>query len=409
MSGAVYDLVVVGAGPAGACAAIAAADAGARTLLVERARFPRAKVCGSCLTAAGVRALGELGAADALEDARALATARIACGARELAIARDAGVAVARADLDARLVAVARARGVEVVEGVRARILARREVDAVDGRTACGDAAGGATPARRARTAAGARAPGEGVLAPRELVLSQADAPARTVAVRTVIVADGLAGSALDEVEASEGFGWLVARRSRIGFGAIVAPHAVACADGEVRLFVGRGGYIGAVRLASGEVDLAAAVRPEVVRAAGGVAACAAALLGGALRDRAAIDAAPWKGTPELTRRRARVAGDGILVVGDAAGYVEPFTGEGMTWAIRSGAAAGALAARDARAHRAWPALHARLVGRARARCRAIALLLRAPALVGPLLALGARAPQPFERLALAIGSGGVR
>lgn len=380
MSDAAYDLVVVGAGPAGACAAIAAADAGARTLLVERARFPRAKVCGSCLTAAGVRALGELGAAEALEDARALASARIACGARELAIARDAGVAIGRAALDARLVAIARARGVEVVEGVRARVVAREVARDV---------------ARKA--------------ASRELVLSQADAPTRTVAARTIIVADGLAGSALDEVGAHEGFGWRVARRSRIGFGAIVAPHAVACADGEVRLFVGRGGYIGAVRLASGEVDLAAAVRPEVVRAAGGVAACAAALLGGALRDRAAIDAAPWKGTPELTRRRARVAGDGILVVGDAAGYVEPFTGEGMTWAIRSGAAAGALAARDARAHRAWPALHARLVGRARARCRAIALLLRAPALVEPLLALGARAPQPFERLALAIGRGGAR
>ena len=63
-----FDVVVIGAGPAGSSAAIAAARAGGRVLLAERSCFPRTKVCGCCLGPAGVAALGRLGAATALEE-----------------------------------------------------------------------------------------------------------------------------------------------------------------------------------------------------------------------------------------------------------------------------------------------------------------------------------------------------
>ncbi|MFN5497536.1 MAG: NAD(P)/FAD-dependent oxidoreductase [bacterium] len=118
------------------------------------------------------------------------------------------------------------------------------------------------------------------------------------------------------------------------------------------------------------------------------------------MHDAEAVGRARWRGTPQLTRTRARVAAPGILVVGDAAGYIEPFTGEGRSWAIATGLAAGELAARDARAHERWPARCEALVAQPKWRCRAIALALRRPVLVRAASAVGARMPQPFERLA---------
>ena len=45
---------------------------------------------------------------------------------------------------------------------------------------------------------------------------------------------------------------------------------------------------------------------------------------------------ATWHGTPRMTHRRRRVAAERLLIIGDSAGYVEPFTGEGMAWAAQS-------------------------------------------------------------------------
>jgi flavin-dependent dehydrogenase len=45
---------------------------------------------------------------------------------------------------------------------------------------------------------------------------------------------------------------------------------------------------------------------------------------------------AGWRGTPPLTRSRRRLAHHRLFVVGDSAGYVEPFTGEGVSWAIQA-------------------------------------------------------------------------
>ncbi|MGH8049004.1 MAG: FAD-dependent oxidoreductase, partial [Chthoniobacterales bacterium] len=45
----VYDAIIVGAGPAGSVCAATLAQAGRRVLLLDKARFPRDKVCGDCL------------------------------------------------------------------------------------------------------------------------------------------------------------------------------------------------------------------------------------------------------------------------------------------------------------------------------------------------------------------------
>src|SRR5438445_13418216 len=56
----IYDLIVVGAGPAGCAAAITAVRGGARVLLLERGRFPRHKVCGEFVSAESLDLLHNL-------------------------------------------------------------------------------------------------------------------------------------------------------------------------------------------------------------------------------------------------------------------------------------------------------------------------------------------------------------
>ena len=55
------DVIVVGAGPAGASAALRLAQAGLDVLVLEKARFPREKVCGDGLTPRAVKALTGMG------------------------------------------------------------------------------------------------------------------------------------------------------------------------------------------------------------------------------------------------------------------------------------------------------------------------------------------------------------
>ena len=89
-----------------------------------------------------------------------------------------------------------------------------------------------------------------------------------------------------------------------------------------------------------------------------------------------------WKGTPFLTRQPKNIAGHRWFAVGDAAGYVEPFTGEGIAWAMNGALALAPIALnavtgwKDAHA-RLWTRMHARLVGRRQLQCRVLAKVLR--------------------------------
>ena len=118
------DVVVVGAGPAGSAAAISAVDRGLRVVCVDKARFPRDKTCGDGLTANALRLLEELGvsAGDLLSAQPAFVseTVLVSPSGRKavLPIPTDGAHAavVSRRELDAALVAVARRRGVEIRE-----------------------------------------------------------------------------------------------------------------------------------------------------------------------------------------------------------------------------------------------------------------------------------------------------
>jgi geranylgeranyl reductase family protein len=132
------EVAVVGGGPAGAAAAIRLARQGREVVLVDKATFPRDKICGDGLTAGALRILEELGL-----DPRAVASwqhvddvvVRSPSG-REVTFPLPRGqgsyaVVARRADLDSALLDVARAAGVKVHDG-HACTGAREEADRVE-------------------------------------------------------------------------------------------------------------------------------------------------------------------------------------------------------------------------------------------------------------------------------------
>lgn len=306
----VWDAVIVGAGPAGSLAAHGLASAGARVLLVDHATFPRPKVCGCCLSS---RALDVLRRSGLMPPVMALAPhpydrLHVAAGRSKTTLRLPAGGAVSRDRLDAALVQAAVSAGARFAPGMRATLgaptgtarLATLHLEAADGRHTT------------------------------------------TIVCRVVIAAAGLgSGFAVRELG-----GERVSSYSRVGAHAVLADRLVApWSDRAINMAIGPGGYVGAVRLADGRWNLAAAVDVGAVKRGSGVGAVVASILASVNWPIAgAADEASWRGTPRLSRRPRRVAAERIFAVGDAAGYVEPFTGEGMACALEGGQAVVALA-----------------------------------------------------------------
>ena len=118
------DVVVVGAGPAGSLAALRLARAGASVLVLERARFPRHKLCGDTINPGAVRELEIAGVAGCIRPhARAIAGMRVT-GAGGVTVDgaypdKLEGLAIPREQLDALLADSARAAGARIEFGAR--------------------------------------------------------------------------------------------------------------------------------------------------------------------------------------------------------------------------------------------------------------------------------------------------
>lgn len=374
-----WDVVIAGAGPAGAAAACRAAGHGLRTLLVDRATFPRAKVCGGCVSPAGMAALSALGVEHRVRRAGApIASLRLCARGRAAEVALGAGgVAISRSELDVVLANAARAAGAQVLEGVSARL---------------GVAAARGATTDHAGAPAGVDVVGVDGENGWDITLTCAAETVR-LSTRCAIGADGLGGTFLPNEPA-----WRprIARWSRVGLGAVIpagdADDHVFAGRGTVVMCCGRHGYVGLVRLADGSIDAAAAIDADALQRAGSPGAAVVAILGEALgvdRNVAAFASAPWKGTPRLTRQRVVEHGP-VLVAGDAARYAEPFTGEGITWALRAGMGAAdhaAAALRGTARAGDWARTYRRtLAGRQRGSAL-VAVCLRSPRLVAGIAA----------------------
>ncbi|MDR3622667.1 MAG: FAD-dependent monooxygenase [Paludisphaera borealis] len=361
-----WDAVVIGAGPAGAVAARQLALRGARVLLVDKKPFPRPKVCGACLNGAGLQVLESIGleALPARLGGVPLDGLRLGIAGRFQEIPLPGGMAVSRSRFDEALVGAAVDAGARFLSDARASIA-----------DATADA--------------------------RHVRLTRRDR-ATSVSARVVVAASGLGG-----IGPADGLALRtrVERRSRVGSGCAVVDFPAFYRTWTIFMAVGKGGYVGLVRVEDGSLNAAAAFERRFLRASGGPAVAAARVLSeSGFPSVPALGEAEWRGTVALTRETRPVAGERVFLIGDATGYVEPFTGEGMAWALMSAQAVESLAARaiegwDPALARSWSITHDRLLAGRRRTCRAAALLLRSPRLASLAFAASSRLPGLTRRI----------
>lgn len=307
MTPADADVIVVGAGPAGAAAAIVLARSGQRVILADRASFPRDKCCGDGLTGAALPRLRQLGL-----DPGAVASWRnvdrsifVSPSGRNVALSTGRGdglLAIAtRSDLDAALVAMARAAGARVIE--EARLVA---ASAGAAGVTLGFEGAGTLRAAYAIAADGAWSPTR-----RALEADPRHPLPKWQAARAYV--DGVAHGAATE--------------ARVWFDEDLLPgYAWSFPVGDGRANVG----VGALRRAGSGGGwivrrLAALLEAEHVRAFLG---------GGAAGPSRTV---VWPIPTELQRRHLMGGRGRVLFAGDAVGATDPMTGEGIAEALQTG------------------------------------------------------------------------
>ncbi|TDC41171.1 geranylgeranyl reductase family protein [Micromonospora sp. KC213] len=292
----IWDLVVVGAGPAGLTAARVAAAAGVRTLVLDRATHPRYKTCGGGLIGTSLSEVAgriEVPAHDRVDRVTFTRDGRRAFTRRH----RTPLVAmVRREEFDDRLRAAAVAAGAELREGVAVRGV-EQDPDGVRVRLADGTTVA-------ARTVVGAD--------------GSSGVTARHVGVRFRQVDLGLER----EVPVPSAVQRRWQGRLLLDWGAIPGSYAWVFPKGA-SLTVG-------VIAARGEGDRTRAYLRRFL-------------------DRLGLsEMEPEHDSGHLTRCRADdspLRRGRVLVAGDAAGLLEPWSREGISYALRSGALAGAAVA----------------------------------------------------------------
>jgi menaquinone-9 beta-reductase len=312
------DVVVVGAGPAGTAAAVFLKQRGHDVLLLDAARFPRDKICGEGVSPEAWRLLEATGAASRVRRLHpqplrgmTLVAPDGTSFSGEYGSLREPGFALRRDALDLALLEGARDERVEVREGVRVTgLLFERGV------VAGVSLENGRGPEEvKARLVVGAD--GRRSVVARRLGLLREHPRWRRFAVRGYW--DGVQG---------------------------LTDH------GEMH--VGGPGYCGIAPLSGAAANVTFVLDgADLASAAGDLQGFYRRTLGQWPRIQERLDRArllsPPRAIGPLALEARRVSAPGVLVIGDAAGFYDPFTGEGVTLALRGAELAAAVADRALR------------------------------------------------------------
>lgn len=299
------DVIIVGAGPAGCAAAILLAGRRYQVILVDKAAFPRDKPCGDYCNPGAAETLGRLGCLDDVLSAGASKIGGMSVYAQdgsgvEAVFPTGTGLLIPRRRLDAALLACASRAGAEIVERVAVETVWIRP-DGVDVRSTSG----------------------------------------RSFRARVLIAADGMRSTMARRLGRLA-----VPLHGRYTVGAYFSGLPHTAPRGELHL--GPGHYCGVAHFGGGVANVCMALPRRLWRRGGPGETFAAALaslpvladaMTGARRESA------FRCTGPVGFARREPVADRVLLVGDAAGQIEPMTGQGISLALRSAELAAGVAA----------------------------------------------------------------
>lgn len=339
------DILIVGGGVAGLIAAIALARQHFQVVLCEKKSYPRDKVCGACLNANALATLDALQLTSVLDTlhAPALTQVQIQCGPRTVQLPLPSGRAITRREFDLALANEAVRAGVTLVQNTTASLES-------------------STPTQTSRQV--------------KLHDSQ---QTRILDASLVLIASGLGGIR----ETSKPWPAKIQPNSKIGMGLNLhtADHNIR--PHTIHLCVRQEGYLGLVLAEKNQLNLAAAIQPNLLKAPLPFGVWVRQTLQQYnLHIDFPLEEAEWRGTPSLTRSMEQPHGHRWLAIGDSAGYVEPFTGEGMAWAMAGGVAAANLISENllnwnTRTEEKWGELYQQMIRQRQWSCRSLAWLLQ--------------------------------